>query len=282
MELDFINQGPASYDAYENLYQDLFKKIFDHFGITRNYFVEVNIVDNKTIHGINKEYRNVDRPTDVISFAFLDDENELIPDDGSPISLGEIIISFEKAEEQAKELGHSLNREMSFLFTHGMLHLLGYDHMNKHDEMIMFNLQDEILGGLKMDSKELIAKAKEARQLSYSPYSHFAVGAAVLCKDGSVFVGANIENSSYPLCMCAERNAIYNAYMHGKKKGDFVAMALSADTDEPCSPCGACRQVISELFPKKSPIYMSNLRGDVQETNIDELLPYAFSEEDLK
>ncbi len=133
-----------------------------------------------------------------------------------------------------------------------------------------------------MNKEELIAKAKEARELSYSPYSNFKVGAAILTKDGRVFLGANIENSSYPLCMCAERNAIYNAMLHGCKKNDFAALALTADTDGPCSPCGACRQVISELFPKDAPIYMSNLKGDVQETNADELLPFAFSEDDLK
>ena len=133
-----------------------------------------------------------------------------------------------------------------------------------------------------MDKNVLIIKAKEARNLSYSPYSHFAVGAALLTRDGRVFLGANIENSSYPLCMCAERNAIYNAMLNGYKKEDFVALALSADTDEPCSPCGACRQVISELFPRTAPIYMSNLKGDEQETTIDELLPFAFSGDDLK
>ena len=133
-----------------------------------------------------------------------------------------------------------------------------------------------------MKPEELIEKAKEARKLSYSPYSHFAVGAALLCKYGRVFIGTNVENSSYPLCMCAERNALYNAMMNGVKKEDMVALALSADTDEPCSPCGACRQVISELFPSNAPIYMSNLKGDVQETNIKELLPYAFSEDALK
>ena len=133
-----------------------------------------------------------------------------------------------------------------------------------------------------MDKKELVKLAIEARKLSYSPYSHFAVGAALLTKDGKVFVGANVENSSYPLCMCAERNALYNAYMHGYTKKDFAALALSADTDGPCSPCGACRQVISELFPKDGVIIMTNLKGAYQETNIEELLPYAFSEDDLK
>ena len=132
-----------------------------------------------------------------------------------------------------------------------------------------------------MNSKELIKRAEEARRLSYSPYSHFAVGAAILTKDGKVFLGANIENSSYPLCMCAERNALYNAMMNGYKKEDLVALALIADTDEPCSPCGACRQVISELMPEDAPIYMANLKGDVKESNAKELLPFAFSEKDL-
>ena len=133
-----------------------------------------------------------------------------------------------------------------------------------------------------MEKQKLIAKAKEARELSYSPYSHFAVGAAVLTKDGEVFLGANIENSAYPLCMCAERNALYNAYMHGYKKDDIEALVLIADTDEPCSPCGACRQVISELMPSKAPIIMANMKGNVKETNSEELLPFAFSAEDLK
>lgn len=132
-----------------------------------------------------------------------------------------------------------------------------------------------------MNKLELIEKAKEARQLSYSPYSNFAVGAALLCKDGNVFLGANVENASYPLCMCAERNAIYNAMMHGYKKDDFVSMALVADTNEPCSPCGACRQVISELLPSDCLILMTNIKGQVIETNPVELLPFAFSSEDL-
>lgn len=133
-----------------------------------------------------------------------------------------------------------------------------------------------------MNSKELVKKAIEARNLSYSPYSNFAVGAALLCKDGKVFAGANIENASYPLCMCAERNALYNALMNGYKKSDFVALAIVADTEEVCSPCGACRQVISELFPRDGKIYLSNMKGDMKETNIDELLPFAFSGEDLQ
>lgn len=132
-----------------------------------------------------------------------------------------------------------------------------------------------------MSKEELVAEARKARELSYSPYSHFAVGAALLCKDGTVFRGANVENAAYPLCMCAERNAIFNAYMHGRTIDDFVALALIADTPGACSPCGACRQVISELFPKDAPIYMANLNGAIETTTIAELLPRAFDESDL-
>ncbi len=133
-----------------------------------------------------------------------------------------------------------------------------------------------------MRDEELMQQAIEARKLSYSPYSNFKVGAALLCKDGKVFVGANVENSAYPLCMCAERNALYHAMMNGYKKSDFLALAIAADTDTPCSPCGACRQVISELFPRDGEILLTNLKGDSYKTNIDELLPLAFSGDDLK
>ena len=148
MVVDFLNQGPSSYDRFEEMFNEYYVKIFDELKLKGEYITDVTIVDNKTIHEINREYRKVDRPTDVISFAFLDDESERELK-GGPVNLGQIIISFEKAEEQAKEYGHSLNREMVFLFVHGMLHLLGYDHMNEEEEKVMFGLQDKILGGLK-------------------------------------------------------------------------------------------------------------------------------------
>ncbi len=132
-----------------------------------------------------------------------------------------------------------------------------------------------------MTKEELMQKAIEARELSYSPYSHFAVGAALLTKEGDIYLGANVENSSYPLSMCAERNAIYHAMMEGKTIEDFAALAIVGDTDGPCSPCGACRQVISELFPSDAPIYLGNLDGLIKETNVEELLPFAFTSEDL-
>ena len=81
--------------------------------------------------------------------------------------------------------------------------------------------------------------------------------------------------------MCAERNAIYHALMRGKKKEDFVSLAIVADTDEPCSPCGACRQVLWELFPLDAPIYLGNLKNEIKHVTAKELLPFAFNGEDL-
>lgn len=146
MELDFISQIPG-YEEYEDIYLSLLERTFKHLKLKCDPILSVTFVDNEFIHKLNREYRNVDRPTDVISFAFLDgeDDRNLILSKKGPVSLGDIYISIDKAKEQAKEYGHPLRRELSFLFVHGLLHLLGYDHMNKEDEEVMFKLQDEIL-----------------------------------------------------------------------------------------------------------------------------------------
>ncbi len=146
MELDF-NSKFAECESYENFYLELMDVTFKKLDIKCDPIVSVSIVDNRYIHKINKKYRGIDRPTDVISFAFLDSENnyDKILFSPGPVVLGDIYISLDKAKEQAEEYGHSLHRELSFLFVHGLLHLLGYDHMNKEDEEQMFKLQEDIL-----------------------------------------------------------------------------------------------------------------------------------------
>ncbi len=146
MELDF-NSFDESLNNYEEIYGNLLKKTLEHLSLNFDPYISVTIVDNDYIHEINKTYRHIDRPTDVISFAFLDNnpKREELFHSGQMVVLGEIYISFEKAKEQAISYGHSLERELKFLFVHGLLHLLGYDHMVKEDEEIMFRLQDEIL-----------------------------------------------------------------------------------------------------------------------------------------
>ena len=146
MELDFNSKFPE-FDQYENVYLELMEITFKHLKIKCDPIVSVSFVDNKYIHKINKKYRQIDRPTDVISFAFLDAEKsyDKILYSPGPVVLGDIYISIDKAKEQAEEYQHSLNRELCFLFVHGLLHLLGYDHMKEEDEKVMFALQDQIL-----------------------------------------------------------------------------------------------------------------------------------------
>ncbi|WP_050615812.1 cytidine deaminase [Bacillus testis] len=130
-----------------------------------------------------------------------------------------------------------------------------------------------------MNQTHLIAEANKAREKAYVPYSKFKVGAALLTKDGTVFHGCNIENAAYSMCNCAERTALFSAYANSQK--EFTALAVVADTPGPVSPCGACRQVISELCPKDMKVVLANLKGDIQEITVEELLPGAFSPEDL-
>ena len=146
MELDF-NSFDQSFNDYEKKYTDLLEKTLRHLSLDFEPYLSVTLVDNDYIHTINRNYRHIDRPTDVISFAFLDDNpkrNELFHSK-KMVVLGEIYISTDKAKEQAIAYGHSLERELSFLFVHGLLHLLGYDHMKEEDEKVMFALQEEIL-----------------------------------------------------------------------------------------------------------------------------------------
>ena len=126
--------------------------------------------------------------------------------------------------------------------------------------------------------RKLISEAKKARKRAYTPYSKFQVGAALLSTNGKIFTGCNIENASFGLAVCAERVAIFKAISEGSTK--FEAIAVIGDTGKPCSPCGACRQVISE-FGKDITLIMANLKGDVKIKKIKELLPEAFDKNDL-
>lgn len=124
----------------------------------------------------------------------------------------------------------------------------------------------------------LVQKAIEAKQNAYAPYSNFRVGSALLTEDDEIITGCNVEVSSFGLTICAERNAIFQAYSKGKRK--FKAIALAADTQNYISPCGACRQVISDLCGNID-VIMVNGNGDYKIYKAAELLPAAFSDTEL-
>lgn len=131
-----------------------------------------------------------------------------------------------------------------------------------------------------MTKEELIKEAFKAMNNAYAPYSNYHVGACVLCKDGKTFYGANIENAAYPSGVCGERSAIFAAYSNGYRKEDIEALAIVSDGDRIGTPCGMCRQVLSELLMQDTPIYLSNGKEEVDMT-IAKLLPYQFGADDL-
>ena len=124
-----------------------------------------------------------------------------------------------------------------------------------------------------MSDEELMEEAKKVRDNAYAPYSRFRVGAAILCKDGKIYTGANVENSSYGLTVCAERVALYCGLSQGER--DFVKLALVAEREDPATPCGACCQVLSEFNPDME-IICANLEGVTKKFNLKGLLPSSF------
>ena len=133
-----------------------------------------------------------------------------------------------------------------------------------------------------MDRQGLMQEAIKARTKAYTPYSHFGVGAALLDHEGNVHHGCNIENAAYTPSNCAERTALFSAIAGGQKPRSFKAIAVVGDTEGPIAPCGVCRQVLFELCEPDMPVFLGNLKGDLQETTVAELLPWAFGPADLE
>lgn len=147
LNIDFLDETNEVKEEHIALVEKLLQHAAKVEGIEEGSEVSITFVTNEAIHEINREYRDKDQPTDVISFALEEmGEGEVqIIGEGIPRLLGDIIISTDRTREQAEEYGHSFERELGFLAVHGFLHLLGYDHMNEADEKEMFGKQDEIL-----------------------------------------------------------------------------------------------------------------------------------------
>lgn len=152
MELEIYDETKQVSNKWLKLISDVLNYAGDYLNLPKDTEMSVTLMDNEAIHQINKQYRGVDKPTDVISFALEDSDPEetpiIFPEDSDfeiPRNLGDIMVSVDKVVEQAAYLGHSQERELGFLVVHGFLHLNGYDHMNPADEKEMFTLQREIL-----------------------------------------------------------------------------------------------------------------------------------------
>ncbi|MCP4148750.1 MAG: cytidine deaminase [bacterium] len=122
--------------------------------------------------------------------------------------------------------------------------------------------------------EKLLNAAQKAKDNAYAPYSKFHVGAALLSASGKIYSGCNVENSSYGLTICAERNAILQMVADGER--EIAELLVIGDTGEFLPPCGACRQVIAEFAKKETPVYMCNNKGDHQKVTVGDLNPYTF------
>lgn len=147
--VDIIDDLHYLTDEHYQLIQDIIRIAANKINVTDAFELDISIVDNATIHQLNRDYRGVDSPTDVLSFALeeeLDDFDMILNVNQLPMRhLGDIIISYDKAQEQATDYGHSFERELAFLTVHGFLHLNGYDHATIEQEQAMFAIQDEVL-----------------------------------------------------------------------------------------------------------------------------------------
>ena len=266
-------------------------------GVMRPCAVSVRLCGDEAIHDINLTYREVDRATDVLSFPTVNypegvtagQADKLLrreyDDELDACMLGDLILSVPHVLAQAAEYGHSPEREAAYLTVHGLCHLMGYDHIEEDDKRRMRTMEEKILssigqtreGEASVTDETLLALAKKAMERSYSPYSHYAVGAALLCADGRVFQGCNIENASFGLTNCAERTAMFKAISEGAQ--EFTTIAIAAQGSAPW-PCGACRQVLNEFAPGIRVIVTWD--GNVDEMNLCELLPHGFGPKSLE
>ena len=255
--------------------------------------VTVRLCDDKTIQTINREYRNIDHSTDVLSFpSVLWEKNETAgknprklrqeyDDEANACFLGDIIISIDHLRKQAREYEHSEAREAAYLLVHSMCHLMGYDHMEKEEKSKMREKEERILTSLGITRSSegivsddiLLELAREAMQRRYFPYSSYPVGAALLAKDGRVFQGCNIENASLGATICAERTAMVKAVSEGALEFDAIAIATK---DTPGWPCGICRQFMSEFAPDIRIIVTWGDGTHVEHSTMQQILPYQF------
>ena len=252
--------------------------------------VSVCLCDDDYIAQINSVYRGIASSTDVLSFPTVRYpagmtaglcENLLrmeFDDEDNTYSLGEIIISVPHIARQASAYGHSEIREACYLLVHGLCHLMGYDHIKPEEKEKMRNMEEKILNAVSvsrdadptMDDQTLLAFARDAMKMSYSPYSRFPVGAALHCTDGRVFLGCNIENASFGLTNCAERTAVFKAVSEGAREFDVIAIAAM----KKAWPCGACRQVLNEFAPGIR--VLVTWENKTEEKNLRDLLPEGF------
>ena len=263
----------------------------------QNAGMTVRIASAEEVHALNRDMRGIDRETDVLSFPTASfhpgrtagKDPKRVRRQYDPAlgwcNLGDCVISLARAREQAREYGHSLAREIGYLTAHSAFHLMGYDHENPTDRAAMRAMEERAMEMASlsrteektMTDQQLFDMACQAMHCSYSPYSHFKVGACLLSSDGRTFQGCNIENASYGAAICAERCAVGRAVSEGARS--FTAIAV-VGSDSQAWPCGICRQVLNE-FSDNMRVICGQYGHGFEVVPLAELLPRSFGPENL-
>ena len=296
IELQWEIDIPGDMENLEALLSEVAEACFRAEGIEGAGFA-VRIVDDRSIQALNRQMRGIDDVTDVLSFPTVSfpagktarDCPKRLAREYDPylgcVNLGDCVINLDRARRQAEEYGHALKREISYLAAHSAFHLMGYDHMNEEEKKVMRGMEEKALGAIgitrqdgTVSHEQLFALASEAMQNSYSPYSHFKVGACILTEDGRTFKGCNFENASYGATICAERCAAGCAIAAGSRR--FRAIAIASES-APAWPCGICRQVLREFSDLSLPVIVGAAGKGFTVRTLGELLPESFGPEDL-
>ena len=260
-------------------------------GISKTVCVHLLLTDDDGIRAYNRDYRGLDKATDVLSFPslpytpaqtcsarpeWLEEEYDI---DLDACFLGDIVISMPHVKAQAKEYGHSEARETAYLMTHAMFHLMGYDHIQEEDRVQMRKMEEAAIRRFlpTPEEDEMLERARQAMRHSYSPYSGYPVGACVKCSDGTFYTGCNVENAAFGAGICAERTAIFKAVSEGKRS--FEAIAIASRTSAPW-PCGICRQVMNEFSPDMRVLVTWD--GGMDAATLKDLLPHGFGPGELE
>lgn len=299
MAIELMCEISGCPDGLEALLESVADVCMQLEGVEKAGF-SIRIVDDAEIRRLNRELRNIDSATDVLSFPTVrypigttaKDNAKRLKREYDPsvgwINLGDCVINLKRAKEQAEEFGHSLKREIAYLTAHSAFHLMGYDHMTPDDKQIMRSMEKKAMQRLKlyrneredtpMTYEKLFELACHARENAYAPYSEYKVGACILTESGKTYTGCNFENASYGATICAERCAASCAVADGERR--FKAIAIAANTA--AWPCGICRQVLREFAcDPDMPVIVGPHDGEFRVKPLSELLPESFGPEYL-
>ncbi len=299
--LNIHNNSGELVSSYQEMLHKITFSIFNHLHLTQQeYEIALVFTDLAKQKAISKEFAQKETACDVLSFSTTKHQADILGEQA--IDLGDIMLCLPKAVVQATKYGHSLLREVGFLYSHGLLHLLGYDHKSAHTLKEMLDIQEVGLKSVNLSPRESTMQPEQQKvqvasedatqykkyfltlqrlsKLAYCPYSNFRVSALIIGVRNQItftIKGVNVENVSSGATICAERTALSQMPPKKIKKQFVTAILIYADTEAYIRPCGICRQTMSEMLAPNCQVVMFNKQGQFNTQTVAALLPFSFT-----